>query len=622
MLDKYSHLKEELLKRIDSMFAIENIPGCPCEELKEKIQNDTFNLVVLGQFKRGKTSLINALLGAEILPVGVIPLTSIATVLTYGEALRIKVYFNDGRMIEIKPESLPEYVTEKGNPKNEKNVQEVIITYPSPYLKDGVRLIDTPGVGSIYQHNTDVAYQYLPKSDAALFLLSVDQPVSQAELDFLKDVREYSDRIFFLQNKADYVAPEDLNESIAFSKKVIEDAMNCDVKIFPLSAKLALDGKLSGSKDLLEKSFLPEFEKILNTFLMEEKGKVLILSVSNTLLRVLSQTMLELELEMKSLTTPLEELKKKIEAFESKKKEVMQEKQDFDILLDGEVDRLVKKGIDEDLGEFKKETVSILSESLQSFYREKQSLPSKELNKVLEEYVIDEVRNAYNNWWAMEDEKLASAFEAICSRFITKTNDTVDALLKFSSELFAIPFEAFKTEELWTIKPSFYYKFKWEPGMLEFLTTSFTLSLPKFIGEKIILKKMKEYILEMADVQGGRVRYDFVKRLDKSKLDFRWEMLQRIEATIEGISTAIEKGMNQRNRGEKEVGKRKEELSETAQRLNEIKDNLIKIRQEVSSLNNHTSCLDFIPEGLWTSQNDNDKVRLYYGEKCKAIKFA
>ncbi|MEW6408705.1 MAG: dynamin family protein [Nitrospirota bacterium] len=582
MLKKYTYLKEELLRCIDSMFIIENIPGCPCEELKEKVKSNTFNLVVLGQFKRGKTTFINALLGAEILPVAVVPLTSIGTILKYGEALRIRVYFNDGRMGEIKPESLPQYVTEKGNPKNEKNVKEVVITYPSPYLKDGVRLIDTPGVGSVYQHNTDVAYQYLPKSDAAFFLLSVDQPVSQTELDFLKDVREYSDRIFFLQNKADYVSPEDLNESIEFSKKVIEDVMNCDVRIFPLSAKLALDGKLSGSKELLEKSFLPAFEKTLNTFLMEEKGKVLLISVSNTLLRVLSQAIFELGLEMRSLTTPLDELKVKIEMFEKKKKEVMREKQDFDILLDGEVNRLVKKGLDEDLEKFEKELTTILTVGLESFYKENQLLPSKELNSVLEKYIIDEVKNAYNNWWAKEDGKLASAFEAICSRFITKINETIDDLLKFSSELFDIPFEVFKTEELWTVKPTFYYKFKEEPVMLEVLTTSFTLSLPKFIGDKIILKKMKEYMLEMIDMQGGRIRFDFAERLDKSKLDFRWEMLQRIEATIEGISTAIEKGMNQRTKGEKEVVERKQALLETAQKLNRLSAKLIEIKGKLS----------------------------------------
>jgi GTPase SAR1 family protein len=581
VLDKYSHLKDELLTCIDSVSAIE-IPNCLCEELREKIQNNVFNLVVLGQFKRGKTTLINALLGAEILPTAIVPLTSIATILKHDEVLKINVYFNDGRVTEINPDNLSEYVTEKGNPKNEKDVQEVVITYPSPYLKDGVRLIDTPGVGSIYQHNTDIAYQYLPKSDAALFLLSVDQPVSKAELDFLKDVREYSNKIFFLQNKADYVDAEDLKESISFSKKVIEECMDYEVKIFPLSAKLALDGKLNGKSELLGKSFLPEFENILNTFLMEEKGKVLLLSVSNSILRVLSQALFELGLEMKSLTIPVEELKVKIEMFENKKKEVMREKQDFDILLDGEVDRLVKKGLIEDLKEFKQETTTVLSAGLITFYQNNRSLSSRELNNAMETFVIDEVKNVYNNWWAKEDGKLASAFESICSRFITKINETVDALFKFSSELFAIPFEAFKAEELWTVKPSFYYKFKEEPVMLEVLSKSFTLSLPKFVGDKIILKKMKDYLLEMLDTQGGRVRYDFVERLDKSKLDFRWEMFERIEATIKGISSAIEKGMNQKSKGEKAVEERKAALLETQDRMDVIRDKLVTIREQVS----------------------------------------
>jgi len=186
VLDKYSHLKEELVKCIDSILTIEGIPGSICKELREKIDNNVFNLVVLGQFKRGKTTLINALLGAEILPTAVVPLTSIATILIYGDTLSIKVYFNDGRVTEIDLASLPQYVTEKGNPRNEKDLQEVIITYPSSYLKDGVRLIDTPGVGSVYEHNTDVAYQYLPKSDAARFFFSVTKPLARLNWIFLR----------------------------------------------------------------------------------------------------------------------------------------------------------------------------------------------------------------------------------------------------------------------------------------------------------------------------------------------------------------------------------------------------------------------------------------------------
>src|SRR4030042_684654 len=115
VLDKYSHVKEELVKCIDSILTIEGITIGICEELREKIENNVFNLVVLGQFKRGKTSLINALLGAEILPTAVVPLTSIATILKYGETLNINVYFNDGRVIEIELESLNQYVTKKEN---------------------------------------------------------------------------------------------------------------------------------------------------------------------------------------------------------------------------------------------------------------------------------------------------------------------------------------------------------------------------------------------------------------------------------------------------------------------------------------------------------------------------
>lgn len=578
----YSHLKNELLRCIDEMLTIEAIRGCPCEELREKIEKNTFNLVVVGQFKRGKTSLINALLGADILPVAVVPLTSIVTIITYGEALRIRVYFNDGRVTEIKPESLAEYVTEKGNPKNIKDVSEVIITYPSPYLKDGVRLIDTPGVGSIYQHNTDVAYHYLPKSDAALFLLSVDQPMSKAELDFLNDVKEYSNKIFFLLNKADYLNEKDLQESIEFSKGVLRDTMGMDVRIFPISARLALEARVLNSEEMLQKSRLPEFSEVLNKFLMEEKGKILILSVTNNLLRIISQARFELELELKSLTAPLDELRTKVSVFENKKQEVILEKQHFDILLDGETKQLLKNILDEDIEKFKKELISQVMANLENYYNENKGLSLKDLHKALEQQVITEVKQSFNGWRVVEDEKLAKAFESICRRFILKINDTVDALLKFSSELFQIPFDAIKAEALWTIKSGFYYKFKDEPVGLEMLASSLTLALPKFIGDRIIMKKMKEYLLQVVDVQSGRVRYDFAERLDKSKLEFRWEMLQRIDATIEGIETAIKKGMEQRNRGEKEVEERKQILMEMSQRLNVINDKMLALKGDLN----------------------------------------
>ena len=101
VLSSYPQKKHELVQSIDAMLGIAAVRGCPCVELREKIETNIFNLVVVGQFKRGKTSLINSLLGDDILPVAVVPLTSIVTILKYGETLRIKVYFNDGKVAEI-----------------------------------------------------------------------------------------------------------------------------------------------------------------------------------------------------------------------------------------------------------------------------------------------------------------------------------------------------------------------------------------------------------------------------------------------------------------------------------------------------------------------------------------
>jgi GTP-binding protein EngB required for normal cell division len=574
----YAQLKEDILAIIETLLTMECIRGCPCEELREKVDTNAFNLVVVGQFKRGKTSLINALLGADILPVAVVPLTSIATVMTYGEALRIKVYFNNGTVAEIRPESLPGYVTEKGNPKNVKDVNEVVVTYPSPYLRDGVRLIDTPGVGSIYEHNTDVAYRYLPKSDAVLFLLSVDQPMSKAEIDFLKDVREYSHRIFFLLNKADHLNEKDLRESIDFQKNVLKEVMGGVVRIFPLSAKLALEGILGNAADVIHKSLLPLFSEKLNSFLMEEKGRVLIASVANNLLRMVLQARLELELELKSLSTPLDELHRKIAAFEARKQEVLSEKRDFDILLDGETKRLAREILDEDMTRFRKELLGREQIHLEEEFVRRRSLPLKKFKKDLEEMVIAHVKQAFAIWRAMEDDRLAKAFEAICRRFVVKIDEVVDALLKFSSDLFEIPFEAIRTEAFWSTKSMFYYKFKEQPGAIEIVASSLTLALPKFIGDKVILKKMQEYLIRAVDLQLGRSGNDFQERIDKSKLDFRWEMLQRIEATIEGIGTAVEKGMTQRSRSGEEIGKRRRELEESLQEIDEIKKRLTHVK--------------------------------------------
>ncbi len=597
----FKYGRERIFEVIEQMLDLGLCDRGPCLEIRDKLDTNTFNLVVVGQFKRGKTCLINALLGADILPVSVIPLTSIVTVLVYGETLGVKVYFKNGKIADVPAESLPDYVTETGNPKNEKEVLEVVVLYPSPYLKDGVRLVDTPGVGSVYIHNTDVAYRYLPKSDAALFLLSTDQPAGSAEIEFLKDVREYAGRIFFLLNKIDYLSGEEVGSALSFAKETLEEIMGPDIRIFPISAKLALQAKLNGTSHILAASGLPDFSEALDRFLVKEKGKVLLESVCGNLLQVLSRARLETELELKSLGTPLEQIRQKIAAFECRKEELVEEGRTFDALFSAEIKRLIIKELDRRSAELKDRLVSEMAEEFNRFYESKKDLSLKELNDALEGFVLEKIQSEFTAWRELEDEQLSTSFDSICGRFAAKVNGVTDSLLDFSSQLFSVPFEPVEAESLLDSGSCFHYKLRGDAVGLDMLADSLTQIVPRYISGKwkfqrfrdwalrtanrIILNKRKRHMLEMIEMQAGRLRSDFIDRLNRSASRFRSRIIGNMDTVSSGIARAIESGMDLRLRGEEEAAARMEaRLSERLSVMERIREELSLIREGIEKI--------------------------------------
>jgi len=578
MNEDFAGLRDEMIRTIDEVSTVEAVPECPCSDLRRKLMENRFNLVVVGQFKRGKTTFINALLGADLLPTAVVPLTSIVTVIEYGDSVTIKVFLNNGENKEIPLEELPLYVTESGNPRNKRDVAEVSIQYPSPYLREGVRLIDTPGVGSVYQHNTDVAYEYLPRSDAAVFLISVDQPLSKAELDFLKDVKQYSDRIFFIQNKADYLTPEDLKESLAFTGRVLQDEAGYEtIEVYPLSARLGLEGKLNRDPAALEASRLTVFEERLHRFLVEEKGGILIRSAAKNLLKVLSEAILRAELEYKSMNTPLELIQKKLDTFEEKQREIEADKNDFEILLEGETKRIIEKILDPDLNAAKKDLAQGLGPAFEDFYARNRSLSPGKLRKALEEFVVHHVKEYDTVFRKNEDTKISMAFEKGCERFVTRINEIIDALLHYASDLFSVGFETFDAESLWTMKSSFYFIFKDEPIMVEILGNALTTMMPRFLSHPIIARSMRRYLAAMIEQQSGRIRWDFVERLQKSKLEVRWVMFAKIDETIQEIRNAVQRGIARKEKGKEEAAKRETEIRTDLDHQYGLKERALRI---------------------------------------------
>jgi GTP-binding protein EngB required for normal cell division len=259
-----------------------------CAELIVKLAEDRFTLAVLGQFKRGKSSLVNAIIGRDLLPTGVLPLTSAITVLKYGPAAKLIIHRKNSIFPEeLSLSALPDYVTERGNPSNQKKVKTAYIELPLPFLRCGLEFVDTPGVGSAVTSNTATTYGFLPESDAVLFVTSADAPLTSLELNFLTEIKDYVNKIFFIVNKTDLVTDQERSEILQFVTQTIQGHTgNEQVKIFPVSSRLGIAAKMSGSPALYEQSGLKALEETLSAFLSGEKSVAFLAAIAYKTLQV------------------------------------------------------------------------------------------------------------------------------------------------------------------------------------------------------------------------------------------------------------------------------------------------------------------------------------------------
>lgn len=207
------------------------------EELIDKIENQKITISVIGQFKRGKSMLVNSILGDRILPIGIVPVTAVVTTIEYGEKAAT-VRFDNGIIKEIPFEDMAEYINEQSNSDNHLGVRQVSVYNPSEFLEGGLTLVDTPGVGSVHQKNTDEAYAFVKESDAVIFMLSVDSPINQIEVEFLKNAREFASKFYFVVNKIDTIDEDDLNDYVSYCRDLIKKLMEVDeIQLFTVSAK-------------------------------------------------------------------------------------------------------------------------------------------------------------------------------------------------------------------------------------------------------------------------------------------------------------------------------------------------------------------------------------------------
>lgn len=283
------------------------------KRLSERLEKKELVISVIGQFKRGKTSLINHLLGADILPVGIIPLTTVVTMIHYGDKASAILQFQSGERHEIGLESLPDYISEHLNSGNHKRVDSVILSYPSPLLSKNIVLVDTPGVGSLHRHNTDASYAFVEKSDAVLFMLSVDSPVNELEKDFLLTAKRFAPKFYFVVNKIDVISQDELKEYLDYCEKIIRKLLDLDqIILYPVSSKTGegiehlfsdVKSEISGSvKEILEQSIGIKAEIILQETLSRIKLYSVAMSLPTQILREKTKALRKKQKELDQMT--------------------------------------------------------------------------------------------------------------------------------------------------------------------------------------------------------------------------------------------------------------------------------------------------------------------------------
>lgn len=212
--------------------------------LARRVESSRIYVACVGQFKRGKSTLIDALVGEHILPVGILPVTAVPTIVRYGLTRQALVHFHDGTARAVPADEVAAYVSQDSNPNNEKHVEAVEVFVPSPRLSGGMCLVDTPGLGSVFEANSRAARAFVPQIDVALVVLGADPPLTGAELDLVAQITEQVRDVLLVLNKADRNSDAELRTVAEFAGNTLQSRTRiAPGPIYQVSALCQWEGK-------------------------------------------------------------------------------------------------------------------------------------------------------------------------------------------------------------------------------------------------------------------------------------------------------------------------------------------------------------------------------------------
>ncbi len=516
--------------------------------LENRLEAEHFHLAVLGQFKRGKSTLLNALMGEEILPASVVPLTAIPTFIYWGPEQRVRIIFEDsGPPEEFLPDRenglvdyLNRFVTEESNPKNTKKVLQAEVFHPSKLLSGGLVLIDTPGIGSTYQHNTETTLNFLPQCDAALFLVSADPPVTEVEIAFLREVATKVSHLFFIFNKIDYLRDSDKDTALAFFREVLTEQAGIpeDAPIFPLSALNALEARQKGDRELLDRSGLEGVRAHLVDFLVNEKARVLTEALAKKGADITAQVLMQLNLTSRSLHMPIESLSERLALLEEKISEAERQRLSAGDLLAGDRKRTVEF-LERQSATLRKKAAAHFESVLLEATATSKSGESmdQQARKVLTETIPGFFEHELGEVMAEFDEHVARTLKPHQAR----ANELIEVIRKGAAELFEIPYQAPESEGSFeAARQPYWVTHKWSSSLNPLHAGLFDWILPAGLKRSLILKRLMAHLEDLIIHNVENLRWATLQNLDHAFRKFKSDLDDGLSETILATHGAIE----------------------------------------------------------------------------------
>jgi hypothetical protein len=339
--DRFRALRDDLLAVVGGLGAVATDLGlhtraAHLQQVDARLRDSRFRLMVLGEFKRGKSTLVNALLGASVLPARVAPCTGMITVVRYGDppSARLLPAEPGAEAVDVPLDRIRDFITislDRDEPDRppaaDAPVPRFELFHPLPLLDNGVELVDSPGLNE-HAIRTALALEDLPRADAVVLVLSCEQQLGHTEQAFLdRQLVPGPDgslaNVFFVWNRFDAIAddPAEVAALDALTNRVLTPRLGGRPRVFRMSARDALLGRVKADVERLERSGVLEFEAGLARFLTTERGRVKLLgplqTASGTLAELRDSVIVEREAMLRApvdaLLQQLDDLQPRLE---------------------------------------------------------------------------------------------------------------------------------------------------------------------------------------------------------------------------------------------------------------------------------------------------------------------